>query len=579
MKILNLLKNTLINFYHSLKRFPIPITFSTAMAIILIIISEIRFNAGYNNPAIEPLSKIVMVLFLGFLLSLCIKLLFERLDHCSNMTKFIVYAIGLATLILYYFFMLKKLETVTISRFIALCFALTLSFLFIPSLSQKDRIELHTIRIFTRFFITIVYSIVLFLGLSAIIFTLNKLLNIPIRYNLYYYTWLVTAGVFAPIFFLTGVPASDENLTRDEYPKFFKILILYIVMPLITIYLGILYIYFAKILITQTWPIGLVSHLVIWYSAICVAVIFLISPIIDNVWVTKFIFVFPKAILPILVMMFTSMGIRIRSYGLTENRYYVVVLGLWILFTMIYVSVRKVSKNIVLPISLAIITVLSVIGPLSSFTLSKRSQNNRLTHILSKNQMIFENQIQPKGDIPEEDQKEISRILSYFKHTHSLKDVKYIDDSFELFKMKDVFGFGYKDNPYTREEQYLSYHVNKTSTPVDIIGYDYLFDFRMIPQSMNKDNLTIKYVYEESSIKIQQDNREIYSFSLSDLANNLQEKHPGGRSVPQADMIFTDENEYLKVKFVFSYINGFKDNTNNKLQIDGSEFYLLLTLK
>ena len=101
---------------------------------------------------------------------------------------------------------------------------------------------------------------------------------------------------------------------------------LYIVIPLIAIYSAILYAYFLKIIITRSWPQGLVSHLVLWYSVLSVAVIFFITPILDrNRWAYRFKFWFSKLILPILIMMFISIGIRVKAYGITENRYFILV--------------------------------------------------------------------------------------------------------------------------------------------------------------------------------------------------------------------------------------------------------------
>ena len=85
-------------------------------------------------------------------------------------------------------------------------------------------------------------------------------------------------------------------------------------MPIITVYTAILYVYFVKILITLQWPVGMVAHLVIWYSIISTGVIFLISPLIEgNKWVKNFIFWFTKLVIPIMIMMFVSLGIRINA--------------------------------------------------------------------------------------------------------------------------------------------------------------------------------------------------------------------------------------------------------------------------
>ena len=92
-------------------------------------------------------------------------------------------------------------------------------------------------------------------------------------------------------------------------------------------------------------------------------------------------------------MMFISIGIRIRSYGITENRYFVLVLGLWVLGIMLYFALIKKSNNIIIPITLSIIALNSVFGPLSSFAVSKRSQNKRFQSILLRNNMLEDNKI------------------------------------------------------------------------------------------------------------------------------------------------------------------------------------------
>jgi hypothetical protein len=446
MKILNVMNKTLVEIYKSVKRFPVSIALATAVVIVMIMISEIGFNGRYDSPTIKTLTRLAMVFALGIPLSLCIKLIFERAKQFSISLKALIYILAAGALVVYYFSLLKDLEMVSMVRYVALSFALYLGFLFIPYINKKEDFELYIIKIITRFFITVIYAIVLFLGLAAIIFTIDELLGITIQSKTYYYTWLFIAGIFSPIFFLGGVPQFGESLEDYKYPNFFKILLLYIVMPLLSIYIGILYIYFAKIIITRTWPIGLVSHLVLWYSALSAAIIFLIAPIKNNTWVDKFTYFLPKLMLPILGMMFISMGIRINAYGITENRYFVMILGIWVFCTMLYISFRKVHRNVILPISLSIITIISVFGPLSSFSVSKFSQNSRMTGILVRNEMLVDNKIiKPKADVSDKDKKEVSAILQYFERNHSLHDVKYLEKGFAIKDMDKTFGFTYKD--------------------------------------------------------------------------------------------------------------------------------------
>lgn len=581
MKFIGFIQGIFLGLHKSIKRFPVTIALSTSVVTIMIIISEIQRSSGYSNPVIETYTRIAMVLALGVPLSLCIKLFFEKNRNINSIVKVIVWSAAAMLLVIYYFFLLKEFRTVQISRYIALSLALYLAFLFTPYLGRKENYEFYVIKLFTRFFITIIYSLVLFLGIAAILFTIDKLLAIYIKETIYYYTWLITAGVFAPIFFLGGVPEIHENLDDYEYPKFLKILLLYIVMPLITIYLSILYIYFGKIIITQKWPIGLVSHLVLWYSALCVIVIFFISPIRNNPWVEKFIFWFPKVILPILLMMFVSMGIRIKAYGITENRYYVVLLGLWIIAMMLYYNLRKIKHNIILPVSLSIIALISVFGPISSFSVSKLSQNNRFSKILLNNQMLDETkQIKAKPDISEKDRKEISSILDYFERIHSLKDLKYIPENFKISDMERVFGFSFSSyNPYAGNDIYLNYNIIEQNEPVNISGYDYLLDFRNFKGQVYRDGLKMVYNYEGEEIRILFKDKEIYKMHLSDFGNKIYSKYGNTNAINQQDMMYEDENQYIKVKFIFFYINGVKDINEDLIRIKSADFYTLIKLK
>ncbi|MDD4360608.1 MAG: DUF4153 domain-containing protein, partial [Syntrophaceticus sp.] len=325
-------------------------------------------------------------------------------------------------LLLYYFFLLNTLDMVSITRYIGVSLALYLAFLFIPYLPRREQFEMYVIRLGTGFCITVIYAAVLYLGLAAILFTIDQLLGIQIAGKAYFYVWLFVACLFAPAYFLADIPLQDEQLEQKNYLKLLRVLLLYIVMPLLTAYTAILYIYFVKIIVVSEWPVGLVSHLVLWYGVIVTIVLFLISPIKDeSKWTNGFLVWMPRVILPILVMMFISMGIRINAYGVTENRYYVIILGLWVFGIMLYYILTKKRNNIIIPVTLAVIALIAVFGPLSSYSISTLSQNNRLEATLLRNDMLQEGKIQAAaGDIPEKDKTEISRILDYFNDNHNL---------------------------------------------------------------------------------------------------------------------------------------------------------------
>ncbi|MBU3143937.1 DUF4153 domain-containing protein [Clostridium sp. CF012] len=569
----------------SINRFPQTIGISTACVILLIYISEIAPQA--NGDFIETLGRITMVLALGVPLSLCINLYFEGLEKCKKVSLYVSYLGGTVLLIIYYYLFLKEIgmiRMVAMSRYIAFSLILYLIFLIISYLPDRPDFEIFVVRVFTRFFTTVLYSLVLYLGLSAILFTIDKLLGINIKGELYYYTFLIVAGTFAPSFFLAGIPTKNEKLTLNDYSRLLNVLVLYIIMPLISVYTIILYIYFGKIIITRQWPEGLVSNLVLWYSVISAAVLFFISPLLnEKTWTKKYMKYFPKAILPLIVMMFISIGIRINAYGVTENRYFVVALGIWVFLIMIYFAATKKLRNILLPLSLVAITTISVFGPFSSYSVSKYSQNKRLDKIFIANHMIKDSSvIKASAAVSNEDSRQISSILNYFQRNHSLKDVKSLPQDFKNSDMERVLGVKYTDEYNTGNNGYFYFNSSGPLKPIDIRGYDYFFDSRTNGQQVSNTSFSIDFDYKSSTLEITQDAKAIYKKNLQDFTNLLMDKYGSNqdqKNIPSEEMSFEDENGKVKIKIQFSSISGNKNNSSGKIESKNFEFYVLVKLE
>jgi len=94
---------------------------------------------------------------------------------------------------------------------------------------------------------------------------------------------------------------------------------------------------------------------------------------------------------------------------------------------MLYFIFAKKPRNVVLAASIAVISLLSVIGPWSCYSISKYSQNLRFESILDRNGMIQNGTIvRPTRDLSAQDKREIIAIISYFNRYHSLKEIKYL---------------------------------------------------------------------------------------------------------------------------------------------------------
>ncbi len=585
----NNIKRLIKSLYESIRRFSATLLFSFSTAIMLIILREIEPSA--SREFFDVLKRITAILALAIPLSLCITHIFERYKGIGFAGKISAGVLGTAVLVIYYFFLLPDFNMVPTTRYIAVSTALYITFILLPYLYKRENFELYVLKLFIRFWTTVLYSGVLFAGMSAILFTINRLLQIDIDEKTYYYVFLLIAGLFAPAFFLGGIPAFTKNLEKDEYSKLLRILLLYIIMPLITVYTAILYIYFAKVIITLEWPEGLVAHLVLWYSVISTAVIFMTSPLSSaNKWAQTFIYWYAKLVLPILAIMFISIGIRINAYGITENRYFVVLLGLLVTGIMIYINMAKHRRNIVMPITLAIITLLAVFGPWNAYSVSKLSQNIRFESILEKNAMIMNNKVvKPAIEVTDNDKNELCEILSYFSNNHSLKDLKYLPADFKLEYTENIFGFPFQKEIYPNaiDNKYLSYNIAIIDEPVDIKGYDYMFDFRNNhPEiSIKTDGLEIRYDNQNTVITVFIGDSEIYKGNMSEFVKQINDKyndnkvnnsfHKEFKEIPQEDMTFEIENTAIELKFIIYNAFGRVESDSNKIIIEGINFIVM----
>jgi len=147
-------------------------------------------------------------------------------------------------------------------RFALLAAGLVLLVMIAPYLEkgQVNGFWQYNKTLFFRLFVAVIFSIVLFAGLAIALAALDKLFGVSVPGKRYAELWVLLAGLFAPWFFLAGVPEDLEGLDAiQEYPKGLKIFAQYILLSLVIVYLLILYAYLLKILTQWSWPKGWVS--------------------------------------------------------------------------------------------------------------------------------------------------------------------------------------------------------------------------------------------------------------------------------------------------------------------------------
>lgn len=171
----------------------------------------------------------------------------------------------------------------------------------------------------------------------------------------------------------------------------------YVGLPFITLYFIILYAYSLKVLMNfSDWPNGQISWMVIGFSVFGY-LLYIFSYVIGEKadLIQKVRRYFPVIVIPQIAMLFYAIYLRIAQYDLTMNRYFVVVFGLWLLGISLHSALVKSQRLVIIPASLAVITLIISIGPWSVYSLPLHRQEARLIRDLTSAGIYHDGSITP----------------------------------------------------------------------------------------------------------------------------------------------------------------------------------------
>ena len=285
-------------------------------------------------------------------------------------------------------------------------------------------------KLFLRFCLATLYTGVLVAGLELALLSADKLFQLKIE-KAYADLFFVMVGVFHPAFFLAGVPTDFSVLNSDtQYPKGLKAFTQFALAPLVAVYTAILYAYAIKIVLARSWPHGWVALPVLLLSGIGIFAFLLLSPLrtrSEEKWAVWFTRNFPHALAPLSILLLLSVHLRVREYGVTEQRYLGIVAAVWILaWTLVFILRRNAGIRWV-PFSLAVICLFAAFGPWSAGAVSKASQLGRVRRVLQQHGLWADNHAQAADRIirlPDKQATDLRSTLSYLIETHGGNSIK-----------------------------------------------------------------------------------------------------------------------------------------------------------
>lgn len=253
--------------------------------------------------------------------------------------------------------------------------------------------------LFLRFLLAALYAAVLWLGISGALLALDELLGVPVEGHAYGRLWMVMTFVFNPWFFVAGVPEDVGALEEEtHYPRGLRVFTQYVLVPLVVVYLVILTLYLAKVAVTREWPSGWIGYLVSGVAAIGMLSWLLVHPLEEteeHAWVKGFTRGFHIALLPAVVMLWLALWQRVAQYGLTERRYFLLVLSVWLFGIAVYYIVSRSRSIKVIPASLCAVAILTLAGPWGAYSVSRWSQAGRLEAVFARNDMLADGVLRP----------------------------------------------------------------------------------------------------------------------------------------------------------------------------------------
>jgi hypothetical protein len=275
---------------------------------------------------------------------------------------------------------------------------------------------------FERVLTAAIYTIVLFAGLALALAAVDQLFGVDVSGTAYGRLWATIVFVGGTWILLGGVPDLEQLDRAAEYPAGLKVFAQYILIPIVAVYLVILTLYFAKVLITWEWPSGWIGWLVTGVAVAGIFALLLVHPVAQeagNRWVTAYARGFFAALLPSVVMLWLAVGQRVAQYGITERRYFLIVLSAWLAVIAVQQLVTRSRGIAVIPASLCAAAVITLAGPWGAYRVSERSQVGRLADLLERNGRLVEGRARPStAPVPEADSREISATLRYLAETH-----------------------------------------------------------------------------------------------------------------------------------------------------------------
>ncbi|MEE9361760.1 MAG: DUF4153 domain-containing protein [Cellulophaga sp.] len=565
------------------QRFPITLTWAIVSCLFIIGVIEVDSSQLYKTYEASLLTMI-----LGISWFICVQFLIEQFEHSEKWEWLKV--VVLALLIAFYFHLPDltpyDVDPVYYIRFTLYIIGGHLFLFFAPFVFSwnKEAYWNYLKSICIAIGRSLLFSGVLFLGLALALTAMEYLFEFEVNGKRYGQLFVFCLGIVNTWTYLSDFPKDILVQKTINYNKALEVFVKYILIPLVILYLIILYAYTIKIVFAWNLPKGWVSYLVTALAFLGFSIQVMINPIQKRIksWtINRFYPWFYILLLPLIVLLFIAIFTRIGDYGITENRYFILALTLCILGNVLYILFSKNKRLIVLPICLFLIAILSSFGFWSVFSVSKNSQIAQFKKVYSK---VVEN----KNIATNEEHKQLGSILEYL---YERKSISKLDDitgiSIEAAikdttlnwgkyyfsrQMLDSLGIELDPNGIqianNLQNNYYYYDDWKSDKSYSITGYDDFISLSSLGNSnMQIGDYNIKYSSKRNELYLVSKKTKKVALFIS-MQKKLKELASHGENLNKIDkenFILEITNDSISTKLIFHSLSFYLEKDSVKI--------------
>lgn len=557
------------------RRFPL----ATTTALIATVCGIILIEDTLEETNQEAVFSLLLTCFLFFPLFITAVAAKESYDYSLG-GHLITNVILVGAMIAYWKFYAPEIndyQFIRVVRFFLFVSTAHLLVTFIPFLKKSDLNDFweYNRQLFIQFFTGMLYSILIYAGLSFALLAVKYLFDIDFDDKIFAHLFVATSGLFHTSYFLSNFPRESQfSIEKENFNRGFVNLIKFVFISMVTLYFIILYSYGIKILIIWNLPKGWVSSLVIGFSVIGILTYllnYLLPEIEGSGWVKIFRKYFFYILPAVVVLLFIAIGKRVGDYGITEERYFVLLTGIWLAGISLYFIFSKKDDIRAIPITLAVGCMIAAVGgPLNAFSISSKSQKNRLEALLIDKGILKEGKIKKaEPQIVGEESDEIYSIVNYLsrnQHLDALSGWLPVDSLLSNKKSSwantttilNKLGVSNNNGNRLSKRKYRrfnSYHPE----PVDVKNYDFYTEFHIRP---NRDSYGKKPVPKFRFIKAEDNQSIIFlngempldTLNLNQLMNILNSEFSEDNNVPIQQMSHLHNSDRYSFLLTFDNI-------------------------